>query len=101
MKSTLLVFGLIFLVRAITVHDSVSNLKSIGMYDGQASDWKASEGGVYVNADLTYLHLPVAPYYVHTSIFCSAGCSEFSGQNSLYNLTKDGFRVYLYNTEGP
>ena len=41
------------------------------------------------------MKLTSTPYNIHTFLTCDDGCQHYTGFNSVRNLTRDGFQVYL------
>ena len=65
------------------------------VYKGKTDEWKTySYNGVYVDVNYQELGLAKTPK-VFTYVTCTEGCWQVSGVTSLYDLSKNHFRVYL------
>ena len=65
---------------------------------GTSTDIKAlNDKEVYIDVDYSGLGLKEPPYHVQAMVTCRLHCAKFLYGNQVFNLTKDGFRVYLLN----
>ena len=97
MKFALLLLALISLTHQIQLsHADFSVTEHLFVTHGITDNWKKyTNKGVYVDVDYSDIGLEQAPFDVHTFLTCKTGCWKLVGQSSIYNLSKNGFRVYL------
>ena len=71
---------------------------TVGAHYGETDDWQnyaPDPHSVYVDVDYSHLGLQHVPF-VTTFVTCAKGrCWTLKGVTSIYNLTPQGFRVYL------
>jgi hypothetical protein len=61
---------------------------------GNSTKWTAYLNGIYTDVNTTSLGLKKIPA-IATTLSCWGSCWAVTGATSLYNLTPNGFRVYL------
>ena len=98
MKSTLAlltILGLLTLSQAMT---DLDHKLTVQAHYGETDNWQnysPDPNSIYVDVDYSHLGLEEAPF-VTTFLTCGKGrCWTIKGVTSIYNLSKDGFRVYL------
>ena len=66
------------------------------VYFGKTNEWrKFGDNGIFVDVNFDSLKLCKTPK-VFTYLTCSNRCWQTTGQTSIYQLSEDHFRVFLY-----
>ncbi len=107
MKIAFLVFLVsIILARQIRIdlEDCPQPVSPQQFFSGRTNKWidypySPQYTGIYVDVDISVLKLKNTPL-VFTTITGTTSHWETTGATSVYNMTKDGFRVYLRYSNG-
>lgn len=101
MNKLILTIFTLFLIFQIS--ESANLKKSVERYYGTANNWvnyTSNTKGIYIDVQFPELGLIKKPY-VNTHLTCSSHCWTTAGTTSIYLLTKNSFRVYIYTVIEP